>query len=187
MAAPVPILALAALLFAAPPTDAAQRRAADALLPAIVEVRGPRGHGNGVVVSQSGEVLTSSHFVALEAAEVRQGERRSTVKVLAASAPMAFAVVKLGRPTPAAAVRLDPPSKNEWLLGVVSRDRQAPVVRLGRAVSTHGPFLEWTLALPAGSAILDAQGRLVAIATGRPGRGVLLAAVKATLARAGGP
>ena len=181
----LPLLAVA-IVCATPPSDAAMRRAAEAIAPALVRVEGPHGRGEGVVVARTGEVLTSAHFVKLASARVDTGKRAVLAKVLAADGRLAFAVVKLPAGSAhAAAVRLTPVEPGEWLLVVTPGRNGKPSVRLTRAVAMHGPLLEIAGALPVGAAVLDAEGNLVglAVAKGAVSRAIGMAAVKAALAR----
>lgn len=176
---------------ALPPTPAALRRAVQAAAPALVEVKGPKGRGTGIVVGTGGEVLTSVHFVALQKATVRAAKGRANARVIAASAYLGTAVVRPDKRLATRAVAVKGTASltmGGWLIAV---DRKHPsratAVRILTA-QTASPFLELATPLSPGTALFDGQGRLAALVTQRRGNlsvAVKLEAVKAQLASAG--
>lgn len=175
--------------FASPraPTHAAVRRAVEQNQAALVQVRGPRAAGPGVVVGQDGEVLTSVQYVSLEDARVKVAGVERPAKVLAANAALKVAVVELRPEAPlkASAVRMvEELEAGTWLIGLW-RDKKG-VVRpaLGQVRRSRQGFLETSVYLRSGGPLYDAQGRLVALCVQWRKRGCLalpIPAVKSEL------
>jgi hypothetical protein len=190
------LLVLTSLLAAPPrpalqPTPAALRRAVEAAAPALVEVKGPKAHGSGIVVGVNGEVLTSVHFVALEKARVRTAKGRAQAKVIAASAYLGTALVRPETSLstrPVAVKGGATPVMGGWLIAVErATPRRATSVRILTA-SSASAFLQLATPLEPGTALFDDHGALVALVTRRQGNlstAVKLSAVKAQLAAAG--
>jgi hypothetical protein len=140
----------------------------------VVRVRGLRETGPGVIVGTEGQVLTSVRHINLEAAQVEYDGRTLPATVVLADAYLKVAVVAAPSGTyPAAAVRVATESPaGQWLIGVLPArgKRQArPEAALARAAPA--PFFDVDLALPPGSPLFDANGRLVAVSVQRRGRG----------------
>jgi hypothetical protein len=116
-------------------------------------------------------------------------------RVVLASAALKVAVVAAPDGTyPAAPVKLlkDGDSlEGRWVVGVVPAAKGQPARPMSvRASSAPAPFFDVPLALPAGSPVFDADGRLVAVVVQRHRRGcrvLPLGAVKVRLAAADGP
>ncbi len=187
-------LALGALAEASPrPTHAALRKAFEANRATVVQVRGPRGTGPGVMVGADGHVVTSVDYSGLEAATVKLGEQELPARVLLANAKLGVVVLQLETPGAfrAAAVRLDATfSKGDWLVGVARRRDGSLEPTAGQVFSgpsAESPFVETDLPVPSGSPLFDAQGRLVAVIVKRRGRlssrALPMAAIKLTLAK----
>jgi hypothetical protein len=176
---------------ALPPTPAALRRAVQAAAPALVEVKGPKAHGSGIVVGNGGEVLTSVRFVSLKKAKVRAAKGRADATVIAASAYLGTALVRPDKQLATRAVAVKgtaPLAMGGWLIAV---DRKHPSratpVRILTAQSASA-FPQLATPLEPGTALFDSQGRLAALVTQRRGNlsvAVKLEAVKAQLAAAG--
>lgn len=201
---PLSALTLACLLLLTPSAEAArplaEARPTRATLQkvlelherSVVQVRGPRRSGPGIIVGSEGQVLTSLEHVSLDVgAEVRHDGNTLPAQVVAAHGTLKFAVVAAPSGTyPAVPVRPEG-APGQWLIGVVrGRDkRQTP--KIAQAREAPEPFLDVDLTLAPGSPLFDAQGRLVAVVVeqrGRRARAVLLGAVKTHLAaRASAP
>jgi hypothetical protein len=155
----------------APPTRAALRKAFEANRDMVVEVVGPRRSGTGVLVGHSGQILTSVDFVGLQAARVRRDGKELPARVLFANASLKVALVQVEPPGeyPTTAVQLQPPGSGDLLVGI-SRTKKgeiSPVLaEVLRAPSERSPFLEVLGAVPAGSPLFDARGKLVAVVVG---------------------
>ncbi|MFP2932008.1 trypsin-like peptidase domain-containing protein [Pyxidicoccus sp. 3LG] len=166
----------------------------------VVLVRGPKQAGTGVFVGAGGQVLTSlepvgDSFVGLNAATVEHDGKALPARVVLANAALKVAVVAAPDGTyPAVAVKLlkDGDSlAGKWLVGVVPAAKGQPARPMSaQAKSAPAPFFDVPLALPAGSPVFDADGRLVAVVVQRHRRGcrvLPLGAVKVQLASAEGP
>lgn len=191
-------LLFAALLAAPPrpalqPTPAALRRAVVAATPALVEVRGPKAHGSGIVVGVNGEVLTSVQFVSLEKATVRTAKARASAKVLSASAYLGTALVRPEQPLSTRPVAVKSGAAlvmGSWLIAVDRAHPQRPEAVRILTAQPESAFLQLATPLAPGTALLDAQGALIALVVRKQGNlstAVKVTAVKAQLAAAGAP
>lgn len=161
----------------------------------VVHVKGPRNAGPGVFVGSAGQVLTSvtpvgASFTGLNAATVEHEGKTLPARVVMASRDLQVAV--LAAPDgayPAAPVKVlrDGDSLDgRWLVGVLPAKKGQPARPVpARARATQAPFYDFPLALPAGSPVFDAEGRLVAVVVKKHRRGcrvLPLSAVKMELA-----
>jgi hypothetical protein len=167
------------------PTRATLQKVLELHERSVVQVRGPRGAGPGVIVGGEGQVLTSVAHVSLDVgAEVKHGESTLPARVVAAHGTLKYAVVAAPSGTyPAVPVRPDG-VPGQWLIGVVRGRDQRQTPRIAQAREAPEPFLDVDLALAPGSPLFDAQGRLVAVVVelrGRRARAVLLGAVRTHL------
>ena len=194
------LIALPSLAGEARPSRADLQRVMELHARSVVRVRGPRLAGPGVIVGSAGQVLTSlepvgEEFVGLNAATVEHDGKALPARVVLASAALKVAVVAAPDGTyPAAPVTLlkDGDSlEGRWVVGVVPAAKGQPARPMAvRASSAPAPFFDVPLALPAGSPVFDADGRLVAVVVQRHRRGcrvLPLGAVKVRLAAADGP
>ena len=169
-----------------PPSSGALRRAAEAAGRASVRVLGT-GTGPGVLVGGDGQVLTLATLVHGSAALVELGEARRTAHVVERLASLGLVLLDIDGdgPFPAPAARLDVPVTGEWVVGLGDGGR-SPL--LGRVIQGgSGPWFEVSLRLPAGSAVLDGQARLVGVVTARrrsSSRVAALGSVRAHLGQA---
>jgi hypothetical protein len=160
----------------------------------VVEVKGPRGNGPGVIVGAEGQVLTSVHHVSLETAEVRYEGQKLPATVVLANAYLKVAIVAAPSGSyPAVPVRVaaDRPV-GQWLIGIVhGRGKRKARPLAAQAKKAPEPFIDVALPLPPGSPLFDTQGRLVAVSVQRRSRGgcraLPLEAVKRQLAAAETP
>jgi hypothetical protein len=167
----------------------------------VVRVRGPKQARPGIIVGTAGQVLTSLEpvgeaFVGLNAATVEHDGKSLPAKVVLANAALKVAVVAAPDGTyPAAPVRLlkqgDSLDK-KWVVGVVAGTKGQPARPVSAQASANAPepFYDVPLALPAGSPVFDADGRLVAVVVQRLKRGcrvLPLGEVKVQLASADAP
>jgi hypothetical protein len=169
----VPALALAAAsaLASEPPRPSALTldRAFETSRATLVEVKGPRRQGPGVVVGARGQVLTALAFAGGDGLQVRVGEQWVEAKTVQEDSGLKFAVVALGSagPWPSAAVGLDAPlSRGAWLVGLTRSKSGEVKPRLGQV--THGkkagsPLISVDLPLGPGCPLFDPRGRLVAL------------------------
>jgi hypothetical protein len=178
------------------PTSAALRKAFEQARRSVVEVRGPRKSGAGVLVGRDGHVLTSVDFVGLEEARVVFQGKELQGRTVMASAPLKAAVVAAvaeegGGEFPAAAVQLEEAFREgTWLVAAERGANGQPHPRLvqvyrGRKVTS--PFVEVNAPLPNGTPLFDPQGRLVAMAVQRrrrTARALPMPEVKVLLAQA---
>ncbi|WP_236069353.1 MXAN_2756 family trypsin-like serine endoprotease [Citreicoccus inhibens] len=190
-------LALAAPVLAdedARPSRADLTRALELHARSTVRVIGPKQTGLGIVVGTQGQILTSVQYVGLESAEVEHDGQARPAKVVLANARLKVALVSApGEAWPAAPVRLPPEGLvGRWVVGVEPGRRGQPSTpRAALARSAPEPFFDVGLALPVGSPVFGADGRLVAVVVERRGkqgaRALPLSAVKAQLASAATP
>lgn len=152
------------------PTRAALQRVAESCGPSLVIVEHPSGRGPGVVVGAQGEILTATHPTApLRDTRVRFGEvalgvepvlddPNTGLRVLRAidAAAHALAAVPL-QPTEA----LEP---GHWVIALVRRDGAwvSLPLQLSAARGASSPHVQLSAALPLGTPLFDARGRLVA-------------------------
>jgi hypothetical protein len=170
------------------------RKAFETNRPTVVEVRGPRRTGAGVMVGAEGHVLTSVDYSGLETAQVKVGDEQHQAKVLLADARSRVVVLRLEPPGEfrAAAVKLNTTFKRgDWLVGIWRQPDGVLAPLAGQVFSgptKRSPFVETGLALPSGSPLFDPQGRLVALTVKQLGRhssrALPLAAVKLQLSTA---
>lgn len=181
------------------PSRADLRRVMELHARSVVRVRGPKQVGTGVIVGSAGQVLTSLEpvgeaFVGLNAATVEHDGKALPARVVMASAALKVAMVTAPDGTyPAAPVKLlkDGDSlAGRWVVGVVPATRGQPARPVpAQASEAPAPFFDVPLALPAGSPVFDADGRLVAVVVQRHRRGcrvLPLGAVKVQLASVDG-
>ncbi|AEI66207.1 serine protease [Corallococcus macrosporus] len=161
----------------------------------VVHVKGPRKAGPGVFVGAAGQVLTSVapvdvRFTGLNATTVEHDGKSLPARVVMASQDLQVAVLAAPDGTyPAAPVKVlrDGDSLDgHWLVGVLPATKRQPARPvLARARAAQAPFYDVPLALPAGSPVFDAEGRLVAVVVKKHRRGcrvLPLNAVKVELA-----
>jgi hypothetical protein len=166
----------------------------------VVKVRGPKRTGTGVIVGAAGQVLTSvdplgEEYVGLNAATVEHEGKALPAKVMLASAALKVAMVAAPDGTyPAVPVKLLKEGEaltGRWVVGVLPAAKGQPARPMSaQAGGAPAPFFDVPLALPAGSPVFDADGRLVAVVVQRHKRGcrvLPVSAVKVQLASAGGP
>ncbi|WP_164017161.1 trypsin-like peptidase domain-containing protein [Pyxidicoccus trucidator] len=167
----------------------------------VVRVRGPRQTGPGVIVGAAGQVLTSvesvgEEFVGLNAATVEHDGKSLPARVVLANAALKVALVAAPDGTyPAVPVRLLKEGDSlagRWVVGVVPGTKGQPARPVSAQASGNAPepFYDVPLALPPGSPVFDADGRLVAVVVQRHKRGcrvLPLGAVKVQLAAADTP
>jgi hypothetical protein len=185
----LPLLLASVASAAERPTRAALQKALAQHERSVVRVKGTREGGPGVIVGAEGQVLTSVRHVDLEAAQVEYAGQALPATVVLANAHLKVAVIAVPAGSyPAAPVRVteeDPVGL--WLIGVVpGRGKQPPRPLAARARKAPEPFIDVGLALPPGSPLFDAQGRLVAVTVERRGHGcraLPLEAVKRQLAQ----
>lgn len=164
------------------PTRATLQKVLELHERSVVQVRGPRRSGPGVIVGSEGQVLTSVEHVSLDVgAEVQHGGNTLPARVVKAHGTLKFAVVAAPSGTyPAVPVRSEG-KPGQWLIGVVRGKGNRKTPKVARARKAPEPFLDVDLALAPGSPLFDAQGRLVAVVVRQRGgraRAVLLGAVK---------
>jgi hypothetical protein len=157
----------------------------------IVEVIGPRRSGAGVVVAETGEVLTSVDFVGLSEARVRLSGEVVPARVVMANADLKVAMVTIQPSGHLHACAVDPSAslaKGNWIWGIRRHKNGSltPVLgKITRSADASAPFMEADFMLPPGSPVFDARGRLVALAVNpnrRHLRAVPIAIVKMQLA-----
>ncbi len=140
----------------------------------VVEVRGPRATGPGVIVGAEGQVLTSVRHVSLEAAEVKYDGQKLPATVVLANAYLQVAIVAAPSGTyPAVPVRVaaDRPV-GQWLIGIApGRGKRKARPMTAQARKAPEPFIDVALPLPPGSPLFDIHGRMVAVSVQRRGRG----------------
>lgn len=190
-------LSLSLLVFvsaqpAARPNSATLRRTYQDSRSSIVQVVGPKRSGIGIIVGAGGEVLTSLDYVGQSDAVVRWEGRELPARVTLADARLKVAMLEISAPGsfPSVAVKLRPAlERGSWVLGILRYHSKSPSVLVGTVLRPNGdeaPFAETNLALPPGSPVFDAQGRLIALAVERrKKRGTLvlpLSTIKAQLA-----
>lgn len=187
-----PLLLVLSLLAALPavandrPTRAALQRALAQHERSAVHVRGPRQAGPGIIIGAQGQVLTAAALAGPDSARITVAAREHGGTVLHASRALRVAVLSLGEGTWSAAPvwLLSETEKAPWLIGITRGKDGRATPRAARARRAEGPFLDVALALAPGSPLYDAQGRLVAIAVERRGKGARVlpvAAVKRAL------
>ena len=141
----------------------------------MVKVRGARREqGPGVIVGAEGQVLTSVSNVSLDVARVEFEGKTLPATVLLANAALKVALVAAPAGNyPAVPVQVAPGSPvGQWLIGVVpGRGKQPDMPESAQALEAPAPFFDVDLALPPGSPLFDARGRLVAVSVQRQGRG----------------
>jgi hypothetical protein len=136
----------------------------------VVRVRGTREAGPGVLVGVEGQVLTSVRHVSLDSAQVEYAGQTLPATVLLANAYLKVAVVAAPPGTyPAASVSLTSESlAGQWLIGVVpGRGKQRDMPTAAVARKAPEPFVDVDLALPPGTPVFDANGRLAAVSVQR--------------------
>lgn len=194
-----PALALALLVVTAGsppkrPTQGAIARAIAHASPTMVDVIGPKkaGTGTGVIVSSQGHVVTSVDFVKLEDAEVARGGKapeRTAVTFSDAGLGLALLRLDVSAEQHAAAVRLEPPSKQEWLIALVRAKKGGLKAELTQVLSARGTHRILDGVFPPGTPLYDGKGRLVAMTISH-GRAVPVSALRKALgvvARQGNP
>ncbi|NMO16279.1 MXAN_2756 family trypsin-like serine endoprotease [Pyxidicoccus fallax] len=165
----------------------------------VVRVRGPKQTGPGVIVGSAGQVLTSlepvgADYVGLSAATVEHDGKDLPARVVLASAALKVALVAAPDGTyPAVPVKLLKDGEGlagRWVVGVMPAAKGQPARPVpAQASGAPAPFFDVPLALPAGSPVFDADGRLVAVVVQRHRRGcrvLPVGAVKVQLASADG-
>jgi hypothetical protein len=175
------------------PSRADLQQALELYTRSVVQVRGPRATGLGVIVGANGQVLTSVSHVSLEAAQVQFDGQMLPATVVMADAYLKVALVAAPPGTyPAVPVRVSADSPvGQWLIGVMperGRQRARPVS--GQARKAPEPFFDVDVALAPGSPLFDTKGRLAAVCVQRRGRGcraLPLEAVKRQLTRVDPP
>lgn len=166
----------------------------------VVQVRGPKRTGPGVIVGTAGQVLTSveglgEEYVGLSAATVVHEGKTLPARVMLANTALKVAVVTAPDGAyPAVPVKLLKEGEGlegRWVVGVLPAAKGQPARPMpAQAGGAPAPFFDVPLALPAGSPVFDADGRLVAVVVQRHKRGcrvLPLGAVKVQLASAGTP
>ncbi|WP_426751055.1 serine protease [Myxococcus sp. Y35] len=161
----------------------------------VVHVKGPRRAGPGVFVGAEGQVLTSvapvgTRFTGLNATTVEHDGKSLPARVVMASEDLQVAVLAAPDGTyPAAPVKVlkeGASLEGQWLVGVLPATRRQPATPVpAQARAAPPPFYDVPLALPAGSPVFDAEGRLVAVVVKQHRRGcrvLPLGAVKVQLA-----
>lgn len=194
------LLALPSLAGEARPSRADLQRVMELHARSVVRVRGPRQAGPGVIVGSAGQVLTAlgpvgEEFTGLNAATVEHDGKTLPARVVLASAALKVAVVAAPDGTyPAVPVRVLKDGEGlagRWVVGVVPAAKGQPARPVpAQASGAPAPFFDVPLALPAGSPVFDADGRLVAVVVQRHRRGcrvLPLGAVKVQLASAEAP
>lgn len=170
------------------------RKAYEANQASLVEVQGPRSRGPGVVIGGNGQILTSVRYVSLERAKVHHGELTDDAQVVVANARLGIAIVAITNfSMPPAAVRLgEVPPEGTWLVAErrLGRKTNPVLVQVLKARAAKGPFFEVNEPLKPGTALFDANGRLLGMTTrtlrGRA-RAIPLDAVKQELAASSPP
>ncbi|MFP2957631.1 serine protease [Myxococcus sp. 1LA] len=196
----LPLLLLCLVPFAAAaeegrPSRADLQRVLERHGRSVVHVKGPRNAGPGVFVGAAGQVLTSvapvgASFTGMNAATVEHDGKALPARVVMASQDLQVAVLAAPDGTyPAAPVKVlrDGDSLDgHWLVGVLPAAKGQPARPVpARARAAQAPFYDVPLALPAGSPVFDADGRLVAVVVKKHRRGcrvLPLNAVKVQLA-----
>ncbi len=188
------LLTIASAQSAGRPSSAALRRTYESTRASFVQIIGPKRSGLGIIVGAGGEVLTSVDYVSGDGAKIRWQGRELPARVTLADARLKVALLEISAPGsfPSVAVKLhESLDAGSWVVGILRPQSAKPSVLVGsvlRANSEQEPFAETDLALPNGSPVFDAQGRLIAVAVQqRPKRGALvlpLAKIKAQLAGA---
>jgi hypothetical protein len=201
---PLLLLCLAALPASAAdggrPSRADLQRVMELHARSVVRVRGPKRTGTGVIVGAAGQVLTSveplgEEYVGLSAATVEHEGKTLPARVVLANATLKVAMVAAPDGTyPAVPVKLLKEGEGltgRWVVGVLPASKGQPARPMpAQAGGAPAPFFDVPLALPAGSPVFDADGRLVAVVVQRHKRGcrvLPLSAVKVELASAGRP
>ncbi|GHG73412.1 serine protease [Comamonas sp. JC664] len=177
------------------PSRAALQRVLERHGRSVVNVQGPRRAGPGVFIGAAGQVLTSVApvglgFTGLNATTVEHEGKTLPARVVLASEDLQVAVLAAPEGTyPAAPVKLlkDGASlAGQWLVGVVPATKGQPARPVpAQARAAPAPFYDVALALPAGTPVFDAEGRLVAVVVKQLRRGcrvLPLGAVKVELA-----
>ncbi len=188
------LLTIASAQPAGRPSSAALRRTYESSRASFVQIIGPKRSGLGIIVGAGGEVLTSVDYVSGDGAKIRWQGRELPARVTLADARLKVALLEISAPGsfPSVAVKLhESLDAGSWVVGILRPQSAKPSVLVGsvlRPNSEQEPFAETDLALPNGSPVFDAQGRLIAVAVQqRPKRGALvlpLAKIKAQLAGA---
>lgn len=175
------------------PTRASLQKVLDRYQRSVVDVRGPRHRGPGIIVGAGGQVLTAVSHVGLRQAEVRVDGAPQAATVRLANAALRFAMVDLAAGD-YAATPVHPRGEapvGQWVIGVVKGKKGRMIPTAARARASRAPFIEVALALPPGSPLFDREGRLVAVAVERMPRGrcraLPLNEVKLQLAASDGP
>lgn len=173
----VALAAQASAQSASRPTRAALQRVAESCGPALVVVESPSGRGPGVVVGVRGEILTASgtDTDALRETRVRLGEARlpletvvddprAGLRVLRALGPLESGV----QPVPLQPT--DALSPGHWVIALVRKDGAwvSLPLQLRKAASGSASGAWVRAALPPGTPLFDARGRLVASIVGAP-------------------
>ncbi|MCP3101841.1 serine protease [Myxococcus sp. K15C18031901] len=159
------------------PSRADLRRVMEQHTRSVVQVSGPRRSGTGVFVGAAGQVLTSvdpvgEEYVGLQAATVVHGEQRLPARVVLANVALRVAVVAAPDGAyPAVPVRLLKEGDSlagRWVVGVIPASRRQPATPVtAQATRAPAPFFDVPLALPPGSPVFDAEGRLLAVVVQR--------------------
>jgi len=160
----------------------------------VVHVKGPRRESPGVFVGAAGQVLTSvapvgASFTGLNATTVEHDGKSLPARVVMASEDLLVAVLAAPDGSyPAAPVRVlreGASLEGHWLVGVLPASKGKPATPMpARARPAPPPFYDVPLALPPGSPVFDADGRLVAVVVKKHRRGcrvLPLSAVKVQL------
>ena len=179
-------LALGEPAASTPPSSSALRRAAETGGRAWVRVLGT-GTGPGVLVGTDGQVLTPDALVHGTAALVELGEARRTARVVERLSALGLVLLAIDGdgPFPAPAVRLEPLTPGEWVVGIGPDGKKPQLGKVSRGAS--GPWFEVSLRLPPGSPVLDRQGRLAGVVTVRRSSSSRVAAISSVRAQLGRP
>jgi hypothetical protein len=156
------------------PTRATLQKVLELHERSVVEVRGPRRSGPGVIVGGEGQVLTSVEHVSLDTgAEVHHEGQTLRASVVASNGALKFAVVAAPSGSyPAVPVRVLPEGGvGQWFVGVVRGKDKKGRPEAAQARKAPAPFFDVDLALAPGSPLFDATGKMVAVAVQRRGRG----------------
>jgi hypothetical protein len=188
----MPLWVFLAAVLAVGPTNAARRRTFENNRFSIVEVIGPKRSGMGVIVGAAGQVLTSVEYVGRYEAKVKYRDRELVARVALADPRLKLALLEMKAPGsfPSVAVKLQEKlQEGSFVLALVRPHSRKPSVLVGRVRKSNPnqpAFAETDLALPAGQALFDEKGRLVAVVVqqhGRRGSSVVpVATLKAQLA-----